>query len=458
MKRLIGVTLFLVLTLLILFPSAWVAHAATEVRVFVANGASDTVSVISASTDTVIATISVGDNPLQIALTPDDSKAYVINFGSDDVSAINTSTNTVITTISLGSGADPFDICITPDGTQAYVSNRGTNSYSVINTLTNTLVSTVPLSGFGLPIGPTGVGCRPDNSEFWIGGGGGGAAGDRILTFTHPGQGPAGTVSDVLGGDQIKFLPDSSYGYALNGCGSCGNIQRVSTASKTVDASYFFGGNGVVGTLAVAPDGSAIYAAALNGTQLFRFDPSLSVTGTLAAPMQFNGGQDITPDSSFLYLSTWNGTSGHVLKVNAASLAVVATIPVGDDPRGIAIATVSLNTYVFSGFFQPVDNLPTLNSVKAGSAIPVKFSLNGNQGLNIFAAGYPTSTSTTCGTTAVDAIEQTVTAGSSSLAYDASADQYSYVWKTNKTWAGTCRTLVVKLDDGSYHYANFQFK
>ena len=53
-------------------------------------------------------------------------------------------------------------------------------------------------------------------------------------------------------------------------------------------------------------------------------------------------------------------------------------------------ATVSV-LYNFSGFFQPVDNLPTLNAVKAGQAIPVKFSLNGDQGLSIFAAGYPRS-------------------------------------------------------------------
>jgi TolB protein len=114
--------------------------------------------------------------------------------------------------------------------------------------------------------------------------------------------------------------------------------------------------------------------------------------------------------------------------------------------------------YNFTGFFQPVDNLPTLNIVKAGSAIPVKFSLSGDQGLNIFAPGYPSSSVIACGGTAGDAIEQTVTAGSSSLSYDASTDQYTYVWKTEKAWAGTCRTLVVKLDDGTYHKANFSFK
>ncbi len=73
-------------------------------------------------------------------------------------------------------------------------------------------------------------------------------------------------------------------------------------------------------------------------------------------------------------------------------------------------------TYKFTGFFQPVDNLPTVNTVNAGRAVPVKFSLGGNQGLNILAAGYPLSTQIACNTLAtVDQIEQTVSAGSRSL-------------------------------------------
>ena len=51
-----------------------------------------------------------------------------------------------------------------------------------------------------------------------------------------------------------------------------------------------------------------------------------------------------------------------------------------------------------------------------------------------------------------------MTAGSSSLQYDASANQYIYVWKSEKSWAGTCRQIQVKLSDGSVHTANFSFK
>lgn len=118
--------------------------------------------------------------------------------------------------------------------------------------------------------------------------------------------------------------------------------------------------------------------------------------------------------------------------------------------------SVSYNVrYAWSQFQRPVDNAPTVNSVKAGAAVPVKFSLSGNQGLGIL-NGAPTSGRVTCNTTApVDAVEDTATAGSSGLTYDPISDTYSYVWKTDKAWAGTCRQLNVKLNDGSTYTAHF---
>ena len=91
--------------------------------------------------------------------------------------------------------------------------------------------------------------------------------------------------------------------------------------------------------------------------------------------------------------------------------------------------------------------------------MPVKFSLSGNKGLNIFAAGYPTSGPVSCDSSSLDSqIEETVNAGSSSLSYSATADQYSYVWKTDKAWKGTCRILDLKFIDATEHLAKFKFK
>jgi hypothetical protein len=111
-----------------------------------------------------------------------------------------------------------------------------------------------------------------------------------------------------------------------------------------------------------------------------------------------------------------------------------------------------------SEFFQPVDSLPTLNVVNAGRAIPVKFSFGGDEGLNIFAAGYPRSEEIPCDSSVLVAgIEETVTAGASRLSFDATTGRYNYVWKTDKAWAGTCRQLVVKFVEGTTQRANFKF-
>ena len=118
-------------------------------------------------------------------------------------------------------------------------------------------------------------------------------------------------------------------------------------------------------------------------------------------------------------------------------------------------------TYDFTGFFTPVDNPganeDVVNRANAGRGIPVKFSLAGDQGLDIFEPGYPRFVSSPCdnGDTQ-DAIEETTTSPAG-LTYDAVTDQYTYVWKTQKAWAGRCGTFQLGLNDGTGHHALFRF-
>jgi uncharacterized protein len=209
-------------------------------------------------------------------------------------------------------------------------------------------------------------------------------------------------------------------------------IGLIPNAPPTVDAG---------GPYSVNEGGSVI----LTGTGS---DPNADAL-TYAWDLDNNGSFETSGQSVTFSAATFTAPSSYTIKVQAT------------DSGGLtATDTATVNViYNFAGFFQPVDNLPTLNTVKAGQAIPVKFSLGGNKGLDIFAAGYPKSQPILCDSTEpVDDIEQTVTAGSSSLSYDASSNQYSYVWKTDKTWAGNCRQLIVKLADGTSHVANFKFK
>ena len=109
-------------------------------------------------------------------------------------------------------------------------------------------------------------------------------------------------------------------------------------------------------------------------------------------------------------------------------------------------------TFAFRGFAPPVANLPATNVVKAGSAVPIKFSLGGNNGLNVIVGGSLSSLRHSCTSTEASApLEPTSAAGASGLSYDSFSDTYTYVWKTSRDWSGTCRTLVLALVDGSQH-------
>jgi YVTN family beta-propeller protein len=105
------------------------------------------VYVIDTSTNTVTATIVVGDSPVGVAITPDGSKAYVVNGSATSISVIDTSTNTVSDTITSATDNDCWGISLTPDGKYAYVPSL-IHTVSVIDTSTNSLVTKIP--GFGV--------------------------------------------------------------------------------------------------------------------------------------------------------------------------------------------------------------------------------------------------------------------------------------------------------------------
>jgi uncharacterized repeat protein (TIGR01451 family) len=153
---------------------------------------------------------------------------------------------------------------------------------------------------------------------------------------------------------------------------------------------------------------------------------------------------------------SYSVASGSVFSVGPTSVTATAT----DAHNNSASCTFTVTVlYNFAGFFSPVSNPPTVNVVNAGQAIPVKFSLSGNKGLDIFAAGSPSTVAINCDGSAPQAdVTETVNAGTSSLSYSAGGDQYIYVWKTDSSWAGTCRQLRVTLNDGSVHTATFRFR
>ena len=119
-----------------------------------------------------------------------------------------------------------------------------------------------------------------------------------------------------------------------------------------------------------------------------------------------------------------------------------------DDPAGnTATADAGYDVeYAFDGFFSPVQ-MGATNRAKAGSSVPLKFSIGGDDGMDVLAGGSPSVQA--CG--GGDA-----TRADGKLSYDSDAGQYVYVWKTDRAWAGSCREVTVRLVDGSAKSVSFR--
>ena len=203
-------------------------------------------------------------------------------------------------------------------------------------------------------------------------------------------------------------------------------------------------------------------SAIIDGLNIDKTNPVVSVTGVA------NGATYVLGAVPVAACSTTDALSGVAVYASPSSSggpvgSITTTCSGAMDSAGnagnTAIATYSV-VYAWAGFFQPVENPSAWNSAKAGQSIPVKFSLGGDQGLGVIAAGHPKVVAITCpsSSTTTEAIEEYVTSTTNNgLVYDPLTGQYNYVWKTEKTWAGKCFRLDVKLVDNTPHSAQFKF-
>jgi len=155
-----------------------------------------------------------------------------------------------------------------------------------------------------------------------------------------------------------------------------------------------------------------------------------------------------------------------------ASGAPVNTASVGNKQFAVNASDVADNSassthnysvhYVFSGFANPIGPMPMVNVVKAGRTVPIKYYLQDASSAfitNLASFVSLMSAPIACDSEAPGVLaEETDAAGSTAIRYDAAANQFIYNWKTDASWAGTCRALQLTLSDGTQRLAVFRFQ
>ena len=247
---------------------------------YVANYGSATVSVISTSSNSVVATILVGTNSQGVAITPNGQYVYVTNQGTATVSVISTATNTVVSTIPVGSS--PFGVAITPNGLYAYVANAGSNTVSVISTSSNSVVATILVG-----TNPKGIAVTPNGQYVYVGNSGGttvsviSTATNTVVSTIPVGSSPHG----------VAITPNGQYVYVVNE--GSNTVSVISTSSNSV-VSTIPVGSGLLG-VAITPNGLYAYVTSWNSASVSVISASsnsvvTTITGTPSAPCGINYG------------------------------------------------------------------------------------------------------------------------------------------------------------------------
>jgi YVTN family beta-propeller protein len=277
---------------------------------YASNTDSDDVSVIDLATRAETTTVTVGDDPRGLDVTPDGSLVFVPNRFSDDVTVIDTATNMVIATIPV-SGTEPYNCEVTPDGSTVYVVNKSANgpsSVSVIDVATLTETAVVPLAGTG----PEGLAISPNGAFAFVVNRNSGDV-DVIDTATNTLAAMALTAPSSP--RDAAFLPNGSKVYVV-GEGGLAVLPGDPGSQGGVPILPAASGRDVV----ASPDGTRVYVARgpSNG-ELAVVDTS-SDTVLSPIPLTTGGayGIDICGDAEFAFVSN-DSSDVAVVDLNAGS-------------------------------------------------------------------------------------------------------------------------------------------
>jgi len=116
-------------------------------RAYVAVSEDDAVDIYDLFNGTVVGRVRLnfGDNPMELALTPDGRTLVSVNHSSNTVSIIDAISKIELRRIRVGE--KPTSAVVDPSGLRAYITNSGSNSVSVVDLSQRTFTATISVEG-----------------------------------------------------------------------------------------------------------------------------------------------------------------------------------------------------------------------------------------------------------------------------------------------------------------------
>jgi YVTN family beta-propeller protein len=321
-------------------------------------------------------------SPIEMAFSADGRSLYVVCEGSDEVRVVDVESGKVAGQVAVGSV--PRGIAESPDGRQLYITNSWSDNVSVIDAATLKVVQTLP-TGFE----PHGVVVDRSGSTLYVANR---LSGDVSVIDLKTGQ----EIKRLLAGRGASYLaasPDGKWIYCTHiypnpGAHRTPPISEITVIDMArqvvVDRKVL---HNVAGEfhLAVSADGQLGVVAQLRPKNLvplahvehgWAFGDSLTlfgedIGGTVQIPIDeldryyaLPWGVAITPDKTKIFLTTAGSESVTVIGIpqllktvhtrrtpfvndlSASADYVLSRIPVGHNPRGVALSPDGKRLYV----------------------------------------------------------------------------------------------------------------
>jgi DNA-binding beta-propeller fold protein YncE len=266
----------------------------------------------------LVTTVPVGGSVRNAAMNSDGSRLYTVGPAVVDgmyiatLATFDTATNTLVGRVALAGGegiGDPTYVAVTPDGSRAYVGVAG-GWVSVVDTALQTLITNI-----------------------------------RLV--------PPGTVVGIAQGLATVASPDGKFIYETTYLISDGNYVTAVIDSDPASVTYntvreWIPTSFTPTGMAFTPDGTEFYIMGASGQfRVYNATTRVFLREFTISPQNFPLAFTFSPDGQTMYLPYRSATSSlQVIDLTTSPPSVTASIPVGDDPRGVAVSPDGTRVFV----------------------------------------------------------------------------------------------------------------
>jgi YVTN family beta-propeller protein len=304
------------------------------VVVLVANQRGASVSVLDATNKAVIATLTTGDGPHEVAVSPDGKTAVVTNYGGqsgpgNSLTVVDVATHTVKATISLGDYRRPHGAVFLPGGRQLIVTSETNQAVVIVDVDSAKVVHAIPTTQQGSHL----IAVRADGKMGYTGN----VRSGSITEIDIAGRATGRVLPVATNTEGIGVTPDGSEVWVASR--DQHKLFVVNTkqwkVTDTLDAP------GTPYRVAFSPDGKTAFVPSPTANVIRTFDTK---TKKAHPPTQMPDGCQpvgiaVGHDGTTAYAAC--GQSATLQFIDVRANAIAGNLPTGPAPDGVAIARMN---------------------------------------------------------------------------------------------------------------------